>query len=237
VTIADLDGLGPLPATKAACAELGLCATRSSAPGARICREDLDSHDLVVCVDDEVRTAILRWLADDLSEDELAYYEQGRVCLLSDFCSIELEADRTQQTSVIDPTLRARVAPLRGILEGGLASTRAWPEPGSAALTLGADGAARLAADGSWRLAEASFVLGCAGLTRFAKDTIDAGFLVAYDTLLGEMFCRREHLAATWTDAEPRIRAHVFTGALTGAEREHRFHEHIARLAAQLNSA
>jgi hypothetical protein len=48
-----LDGLGPLPVTRAACAELGLCAVRSAAAGASLCRADLDSHDLIVCLDEE----------------------------------------------------------------------------------------------------------------------------------------------------------------------------------------
>lgn len=234
----DLDGLGPLPATLAACAELDLCAVRSGAPGASLCREDLDSYDLIICLDDEVRLAILRWLRDDLHEHDVSYYECGRLCLLSDFISLETDAVARGAPPVLQRSLMNRVAPFvaRAPLAGGLAATRAWPQPGGPSLTLDLDGVARAAPDGSWRAAEAGILLACAGLTRFCKETINAGFVTAYGALLAEMFHAPEHADAVWADAEPRVRTHSFTGALTPGEREKLFDLHIAALARQRDS-
>ena len=217
--------------------ELGLCSTRARAAGAEIALEDLDSHDLVVCLDFEVRDRLMRRIP---AADRSLY--EAKVRCLSDFASVELGEEPSEEEvartgGVIPPRLAARAAPFRDALarDGAFDALRAAPAPRERALALTDAGAAALAPAGSWRHSEAALVYACAGLTRFCKATIDDGFVACYERLLGACFCRREHLDVAWEDAETIVRRHVFTGVFTPEERRARFEQHIAELRGRLD--
>ena len=246
-TLEGANGQPPPQSVVDCCEELQLCQTRANAPGARLCRADLDSYDLIVALDDDVRTRIMQSLRDEAPAD----YDM-RVRLLSDFLNYETsteyeaaaarrEVSGRSRDDTLDPALADRLYPFAQLFSelppGGapLDCMAALPSPGEASLSFDqASGAAILAGGASWRRAEAAMIAGCSGLVLFLKDTIDDGFDAAYDRLLAECFCRREHVDVTWAHAETIIRRHSFTGALDPVERERRFTVHMGKLVERL---
>ena len=91
LAIARVDG-GALDARDARAARRRDRDARDDAPGDRLARSDLDSYDLVVALDDDVRDKVVSSLKLEMEtpEEEMLYYH-SRLILLSDFGTILME--------------------------------------------------------------------------------------------------------------------------------------------------
>ena len=67
------------------------------------------------------------------------------------------------------------------------------------------------------------------------KETIDAGFVSAYQNLLATHFWREEHLALGWAEAEAQLRRHVITGGLDPKLRRDLWEAHCRQLKQNLS--
>lgn len=220
----------PPPDAVAVCALLGLCPTRSNAPGAPLCRSDLDAYDLLVCLDDGVAAAVFKSVF--ASADEENFY-RPKCRTLSEFLAPDAAAGDAL-AATLDTLLRSRAA--AGLLPvvaddpaaAGSDVFRARPCIADARLVWNADGTAAVPnrAAGSWPAAEAAYIMAAAGLTHFCKAAIDESFSHAFGALLEASFCRREDLELSQTDAETRIRRNQISGFFSLDERMRRFEAH-----------
>lgn len=224
--------------------ELGLCQTRATAPGARLARSDLDSYDLVIALDDDVRDKVVSSLKQEMEtpEEEIVFY-QSRLRLLSDFGTILMEdvpedpaeaaaSWEVSSRKLLHPDLFERISPFLGQVRvlGALDSMRALPVPGEQALFMAPDGTVKFGED-TWRMTEAAMILCIAGLVQFSKDTIDDSFNQQFDQLLENCFNTREALDYDYDrDVEPVVRRYEFTGALSIKERKRRFEDYAEKL-------
>jgi hypothetical protein len=230
-------------AAVALCESLGLCSTRSTMLGTSFDLSYLDEYDLVVAMDDDIRSMILR----SLSVTDQEYY--GPKCrLLSEFlspefCSIsssksnnaEQQNEGTNdQTNIqhdvllnmLDPELRDHVAPFSDLIIDRSSNVITQPDS-QTALT-------------------AALILASSGLVRFCLDTIDAHFETAFQTLLQHNFYSQEHLVefhngsksnnSNWYQADDQLRrcSASVTGFFSPEQRRRRFDRHIADLSIKL---
>jgi len=210
------------------CAALNLCPSRSSAPGAVLCRSDLDAYDLIICLDDNVANLVLKGLLE--SADEAEFY-RPKCRTLSEFLAPDA-TERGTTEATLDTFMRNRILglPSHEDLSATLGSDVFLAKPcvEEARLLWNADVTAAVPnrAVGSWPAAEAAHIMAAAGLTHFCKAAIDASFSDAFRALLETAFCRRDDVEISQADAETRIRRNQISGFFSYEERMRRFEEH-----------
>lgn len=240
----------------AVCEALGLCSTRSTMMGTSFDLSYLEEYDLIISMDDDIRSLILR----SLSVTDQEYY--GPKCrLLSEFLSPEFcgisqhvnpdsysnseppiieatnitpdENTTSEPTNVqlllntLDPDLRDRVVPFCEDVIDRSSSVITQPES-SATQT-------------------AALILASAGLVRFCLDTIDAQLEAAFQSLLQLNFHSRDHVRSMesnrddgstdasnryWeqVDAQLRRTCSSVTGFFSPGQRRARFERHMENL-------
>ena len=240
-------------AAVAVCEALGLCSTRSTMMGTSFDLSYLDEYDLIVAMDDDIRSLILR----SLSVTDQEYY--GPKCrLLSEFLSPEfcgisqhvnpdsnsnseppvIEATKTTTDgdtmnqplnielllNTLDPDLKDRVTPFwEDVIDR---SSTVITQPESSAMQT------------------AALILASSGLVRFCLDTIDAQLEAAFQSLLQNNFHSREHVRSMdnnrngsstdasnryWeqVDAQLRRSCSSVTGFFSPGQRRVRFERHM----------
>ena len=210
------------------CAALDLCPARSSAPGAKLCRSDLDAYDLIICLDDNVATTVLKGLLE--SADEADFY-RPKCRTLSEFLAPDATESGAMEAT-LDTFMKNRILGLPSY-DGSTATLGsdvflAKPCVEEARLLWNADTTAAVPnrAVGSWPAAEAAHIMAAAGLTHFCKAAIDASFSDAFSALLETAFRRREDVDISQADAETRIRRNQISGFFSYEERMRRFEAH-----------
>jgi len=223
-----------------ACASLGLCPTRSAESGTSFdAPRDLGSYDLVIAMDDSIRSSILNSLPCE--EDRDFYGPRCRLLsefLSKDFCCYSSPSTaRTTALDMLDGALRDRVAPFDGLFADDHAATSgifdATPGTGEGRLLMTEEGTVVANAAG-WPLAEAATVVAAAGVARFCLDTMDVQVESAFRSILDAYFSRAEHLDLTWDEADERIRRAPVSGWFSPLERKSRFEAHRAGLERKL---
>lgn len=225
------------------CESLDLCSATCSDDGTSFNLSYLDQYDLIIAMDDEIHSLILRSLSATNAASE--GYEQN--CRsLSEFLSVSfcgaLNKDGiTEQTlqDMIEPGMWERAKPFYD---------NAAPEEGSAifsdstsrdvynpSMVLSENGAA---IPSGWPLVEAKMLVACAGITRFCLDTMDAQFDASFSSLLGMHFNRLEHvdMSIEEADAQLRLGSLSVTGYFSPKERHARIYNHLEELRSKYSS-
>ncbi|KAL7555049.1 hypothetical protein ACHAWF_018643 [Thalassiosira exigua] len=222
----------------AVCESLGLCSSTCSEDGTSFDLSYLDQYDLIVALDDEIQSLILRSLPPESG------YE-GKCRLLSeflsvDFCGIQNKDGVTDKSlqDVIEPGLWERAMPYYNLTKDSSSSIFSdWviPDDDQPRLVLSESGAAILNQIG-WPLVEAAMLIACAGITRFCLDTMDTQFDAAFDSLLGAHFHRLEHLDFSIEQAEAQLclGSSAVTGYFSPKERRARIEKHFEELRSKL---
>eukprot|EP00578_Thalassiosira_sp_NH16_P006286 CAMPEP_0181122256 /NCGR_PEP_ID=MMETSP1071-20121207/25211_1 /TAXON_ID=35127 /ORGANISM="Thalassiosira sp., Strain NH16" /LENGTH=306 /DNA_ID=CAMNT_0023207203 /DNA_START=62 /DNA_END=982 /DNA_ORIENTATION=+ len=165
----------------AVCESLGLCSTACSEDGTSFDLSYLDQYDLIIAMDDDIRSLILR----SLPHDEDGGYEM-KCRLLSEFLSVDFcgvqsrDGGLTDESlqDMIEPELLDRVTPFYDILTDDSIGSGIFSEStpitngviSQPRIVLSDDGAAVPNQTG-WPLAEAAMLVACAGIARFCLDT------------------------------------------------------------------
>ncbi|KAL9179115.1 hypothetical protein ACHAXT_000157 [Thalassiosira profunda] len=195
----------------------------------------LDEYDLIIAMDDDIQSLILRSLPPESG------YEQ-KIRLLSeflsiDFCGVQQNGTMTDQSfqDMIEPTLWERVLPFynttKGASSGIFADATTWEDIYTPRIILTDTGAAVPNLSG-WPMVEAAMVVACAGVTRFCLDTMDVQFNAAFQTLLEAHFHRPEHLGITVEQADDQLRkgSLSLTGYFSPKQRHNRIEQHLESL-------
>lgn len=232
---APADAAAP-PGAVAVCDTLGLCPAACAEDGTSFDLSSVDQYDLVIAMDDEIQSLLLRSLPADGGRE--------RKCrALSEFASVDFcggvgtrggVAAEEALRNTIEPRLWDRVLPFYDLAR----------DPGSVALSeskagdvdeprmvLTEGGAAAPNPDG-WPLVEATMVVACAGVVRFCLDTMDAQFDAAFSSLLDLHFNRPEHLEVSVEEADDQLRlgSQSVTGYFSLKERHARINNHFKQL-------
>jgi len=204
------DAAAPEDAVKI-CESLGLCSTRCTMIGTSFDLSYLDEYDLIVAMDEDIRSLILR----SLPHADQEYYSP-RCRLLSEFlspefCKINNAKKETILLNMLDSELFGRVAPLSDSITDR-SSNVFFTDQGEAAL-----------------------ILASAGLTRFCLDTIDVQFEASFQSLLQANIGRNPRLQADWDLADEQLRrcSAAITGYFSPAQRKTRFEEYLRNLRLQ----
>jgi len=233
------------------CESLSLCPTKSADMGTNFDLTLLESCDLVIVMDDEIRSLILRSLKTVSDQD----YYAPKCRLLSEFlspqfCSISC-SDQQMETrdkdgllqllnNMLDSELFERVRPFSQLVQvcsSSVFSTQSttWKDLYEPRMVLTDNGAA-IANTKGWLLVEAAMIVASAGIVRFCLDTMDAQFELAFKSLLEQHFRRSEHLGINWEQADDQLRRGSFsvTGYFSPEQRKTRFERHLEDLRKQL---
>ena len=247
---APLDSAAPEEAV-AVCEALGLCSATCSEDGTSFSLSYLDQYDLIIAMDDEIQSLILRSIPPEIS----GYEQKCRLLsefLSIDFCGIQSKGgniltDESLQ-NMIEPGLWERAKPFYYMATNNsgsdissifLNSTTTWNDVYQPRMILSETESGMMAAvpnQVGWPLVEAAMLVACAGITRFCLDTMDAQFDAAFDTLLGLHFCRSEHLEYSVSQADDQLRLGSLsvTGYFSPEERHSRIENHFEELRSKL---
>lgn len=228
----------------AICKSLGLDQTNSETMGTDFDLSYLDEYDLIVAMDEDIRSLILRSLPS--SEDQ--EYYRPRCRLMSEFlspgfvtnsmthenCAKASDDDTTNdgaerkkrrvQWDMLDTTYQDRVAPwVDQVLDRSsnlFTTTRN-----------------NLVSD--WPVVESGLILASGGITRFCLSTIEAQFEAALESLLETNLYKKEHLEKHWDEVDSQLRRcnSVVTGYFSPGQRKTRFERHWAKLQATLSDS
>jgi hypothetical protein len=214
----------------------------------------LDDYDLIVCMDDDIQTRILRAL-----EMEHQDYYGPRIRLLSEFTSPDFYASIRPTTttttttsssskndnindnvvSMLSPDLWNHVQDHVDMVMNRSSSIFAYTAAGG--------GGGDIALDKEWPLVQAAMIVACAGICRFSLDVMDAHVEEAFQALLERNFCRPEHVPGTlmtppleeqkedhafWNQADDQLRKSSFaiTGYFSPQQRRTRLQNHVDQL-------
>jgi len=238
----------------AICDDLGLCGTRSRMMGTSFDLSYLDEYDLIIAMDDDIRSLMLRSLTVD---DQEYYAPKLRLLtefLSPEFCSVssttsniasgkqppgtqeddDQATDNTQPTT-IDKTIDEDASTLLDMLDSEL---RERVEPCSN-LIIGRS--SNVLQTESLEYQTAALILASSGVTKFCLDTMEAQFETAFDSLLQMNFHSQEHLDSNITaeQADDQLRrcSHSVSGYFSPKQRRTRFERHMTQLRIQLNDA
>jgi hypothetical protein len=212
----------------------------------------LDDYDLIVCMDDDIQTRILRAL--DMEHQD---YYGPRIRLLSEFtspdfyASIRPTATTTGSTSendnindnvvsMLNPDLWNHVQDHVDMVMNRSSSIFAY--------AAGGGGGGDIALDKEWPLVQAAMIVACAGICRFSLDVMEAHVEEAFQALLESNFCRPEHVPGLllmtppeedetgdhdfWNQADDQLRKCSFaiTGYFSPQQRRTRLQNHVDQL-------
>lgn len=236
---APMDSAAPEEAVSV-CDTLGLCSTTCSEDGTAFDLSYLDQYDLIIALDDDIQSLILRSLPADSG------YEQ-KCRLLSEFLSINFcgiqnkdgITDKSLQ-DMIEPSLWERAKPFYDLVKNSPSdmfadSTTTWNDVYQPRMILTESGAA-VPNQVGWPLVEAAMLVSCAGITRFCLDTMDAQFDTAFQSLLGMHFHRLEDLDMSTQQADDQLRLGSLsvTGYFSPKQRHTRIENHFEELRTKL---
>jgi len=244
---APADSAAP-PEAVAACESLGLCSTTCAEDGTSFDLACLDQYDLIIAMDDEIQSLILRSLPPGGGYENRC--RQLSEFLSVDFCGVQTKDGITDKDSLydmIEQGLWDRVAPFHDLAQGAgsdVFSDRSAAEASTTAdgrgmdqprMVLSQSGAAVPNRTG-WPLVEAAMLVACAGITRFCLDTMNAQFDAAFQTLLDGHFHRPEHLEYSIQQADDQLRLGSLsvTGYFSPNERHKRIEDHFEELRSKL---
>lgn len=258
---APLDAAPPGPAI-AICESLGLCDARCSALGTAFDLSYLDEYDLVIAMDDQIRSLILRSLG---SADDEAYYAP-KCRLLSEFlspnfCRVssrrggrfdgnnhaggETDDDAMLRT-MLDYDLFERTLPFSDLVRDRSSNifssdgmTLKDYTRGAPRVVLTDDGVAVPNLAAGWPLVEAAMIVASTGITQFCLDTMDSQMETTFQSLLEQHFCREEHLhGMSWEQADDQLRKSSFaiTGYFSPQQRRTRFDRHMDKLRTKIKA-
>lgn len=229
----------------AVCQSLGLCSTRSTLMGTSFDLSYLDEYDLIIPMNDDIRSLILR----SLGAIDQEYY--GPKCrLLSEFLSPEFcsvsqsqsigsvaqtinnskndnddDEQQIRETSnakilldVLDQELRDRVAPYSDLV---------------------IDRSSNVLDEHQLELQTAALILAASGVTKFCLEAMEAQFESSFQSLLQHNFRSPEHLEVSREEADAQLRrcSHSVTGYFSPEQRRTRFEQHIADLRIKLDDS
>lgn len=222
----------------AVCENLGLCGTRTSMMGTSFDLSYLDEYDLIIAMDDDIRSLILR----SLSTDDQEYYAP-KVRLLTEFLSPEFcsvsstnvvtkedddQATKNPQSTIVDKTTDEDASTLLDMLDSDL---RERVEPCSD-LIIGRS--STVLQTETLEYQTAALILASSGVTKFCLDTMEAQFETAFESLLQMNFHSQEHLDSNITadQADDQLRrcSHSVSGYFSPEQRRTRFERHMATL-------
>lgn len=189
----------------------------------------LNDYDLIVCMDDDIQSRILRAL--DMEHQD---YYGPRIRLLSEFTSPDFCASIRPTTSenvlsMLSPDLWNHVQPHVDRVRNRSSSIFA---PSSTSIALDKK---------EWSLVQAAMIVACAGICRFSLDVMEAHVEDAFQSLLERNFCRPEHVPGTltleekhefWNQADDQLRKCSFaiTGYFSPQQRRTRLQNHVDQL-------
>lgn len=210
------------------CNSLGLCPSRSETMGTNFDLSYLDEYDLVVAMDEDIRSLILRSLPTEDQE-----YYRPRCRLLSEFLSPGFvangmtpgtlvgvkEKENQVQWDMLDTIYQDRVAPWKDQVIDRSSNLFATTD---------------LVSD--WPMVEAGLILASGGITRFCLSTIEAQFEAALQSLLETNVYKKEHLEKHWDEMDLQLRRcnSVVTGYFSPGQRKVRYERHLVQLQAKL---
>ena len=224
----------------AVCKSLGLCPTTCSEHGTSFNLSDLDQYDLIVALDDEIQSLVLRSLPSG-SED----YKKCRTLsefASIDFCGVQNKNDITDQSiqDMVEPAMWERIQAYYELVkadsigDSSIFTTSNPTDIYNTRMILSENGAA---IPNLWPLTEAAMVVACAGITRFCLDTMDVQFDAAFSNLLNVHFYQPEHLNISVEQADDQLRLGSLsvTGYFSLKERHPRISKHFEELRAKFS--
>lgn len=219
------------------CDTLGLCSTTCSEDGTAFDLSYLDQYDLIIAMDDDIQSLILRSLPA-----ESGYEQKCRLLsefLSINFCGIQSKNGITDKSlqDMIEPSLWDRAQPFYDLAKNSPSdifakdSTTTWNDVYQPRVVLNEGGAAVPNLEG-WPLIEAAMLVACGGLVKFCLDTMDAQFDASFQNLLDMHFYRVEDLEFTTEEADDRLRLGSLsvTGYFSPKERHARIENHLEEL-------
>lgn len=215
---APIDSAAPVEAV-AVCELLGLCSIKGAALGTSFDLSCLDDYDLIISLDDDVQSVILRSLPADSS---YAY----KCRLLSEFLSpnfVNIQRSETNNNIGDDTLLMEMVDP--ELLERTQSFYKIEKDSNVFSAKILED-----------VYEPATMMLACAGITRFCLDTMDAQFDTAFTELLERHFYRIDHLGCSIRQADDQLRRGSFsiTGYFSPQQRHARIEQHLSTLRSKL---
>jgi hypothetical protein len=231
----------------AVCESLGLCSTRSTLVGTSFDLSYLDEYDLIIAMNDDIRSLILR----SLSASDQEYY--GAKCrLLSEFLSPEFcsvnqsqsigstsvaqtinnnKNDNDDDEQLLRETSNAKI--LLDMLDSELQDRVA---PFS---DLVIDRSSNVLDEHQLELQTAALILAASGVTKFCLEAMQAQFESSFQSLLQHNFHSPEHLEVSRDQADAQLRrgSHSVTGYFSPEQRRTRFEQHIADLRIKLDDS
>lgn len=237
---APLDPAAPEEAV-AVCETLDLCSVTCSEDGTSFNLSYLDQYDLIIALNDDIQSMILRSLPSDSG------YEH-KCRLLSEFlsmhfCGIQSKDEITSESlqNMMEATMWDRAKPFYDLVKDSssdifLDSKTTWDDVYQPRMMLSENGAAVPNQTG-WPLVESAMLVACAGITRFCLDTMDVQFDTAFQRLLDAHFHRKEHLDFTIEQADDQLRlgSLSITGYFSPKERHARIKSHFDELGLQFD--
>ena len=203
----------PRPEAVRVCEQLGLCPIKSAELGTAFDMSYLDENDLVLCLDDDIRSLILRSVPSQDADHYACKVRSLKDFLRPDFYTRMDKIDDNEKDddlNVVKNIDRVNF-PLLKMLESDLAELVSpfvdsivdqnveidfsevfqkaiIPEklnmPSEPYLKLNREGTTAILNPSSWPLAQAALILAAAGVTRFCLATMDVQFEEAFQELL-----------------------------------------------------
>jgi hypothetical protein len=240
------DAAAPVQAV-AVSESLGLCSHRSTLVGTSFDLSYLDEYDLVIPMNDNIRSLILR----SLSASDQEYY--GPKCrLLSEFLSPEF-CSVNRSKSIGSTSVAQTINNHRNDNDDGVQQTR---ETSNAKILIDMldselqdrvapfsdlviDRSSNVLDEHQLELQTAALILAASGVTKFCLETMQAQFESSFQSLLQHNFHSPEHLEVSRDQADAQLRrgSHSVTGYFSPEERRTRFEQHIADLRIKLDDS
>jgi len=227
----------------AVCESLGLCETTSTMDGTSFDLSYLDEYDLLITMDDDIRSLILR----SLSATDQEYYAP-KVRLLSEFLSPEFcsisgkqgtssarneQDDTLSQDNGIPKTVQGITNDGRLLLDMLDQELRDRVAPCSD-LVIGRSSNVLMSHQLEYQVA--ALILASSGVTKFCLETMQSQFDSAFEALLIKNFHNVDHLTVSGDQADDQLRrcSHSVTGFFSREQRQSRFERHIVDLRIKL---
>jgi hypothetical protein len=214
----------------ALCESLSLCSTRSTMMGTSFDLSYLDEYDLIITMNDDIRSLILR----SLSAIDQEYYGP-RFRLLSDFLSPEFCCVNQSQNigSLVQTSEASNANILLDVLDQELLDRVA---PFS---DLVIDRSSNVLTDDQQELQTAALILAASGVTKFCLEAMEAQFESSFQSLLQHNFHSPKHLEVSRDQADAQLRrcSSSVSGFFSPEQRRTRFEQHIADLRIKLDDS
>lgn len=189
------------------CASLGLCSFRSEEIGTAFSLSFLDEYDLVIAMDEDIRSLILR----SVTTENADHYAQ-KCKALSEFLNLDFcGSTKDALLDMLEPDLRERSEPFSDVVHSSIhidnifRDTKVPVNPRAISRIIMNEQGAAVPNTMDWPVVEASMILASAGITRFCLDTIDFQFNAAFETLLERNMYKKEHLEMKWETVDEQL--------------------------------